>query len=159
MLVWDNTAREWLARLYVDKQPAKAVAMVEEIVAAGGGRVISAPLRLKYWEALQSSGQQEKVAKDMDDAIATGPRDLVPQAQVMRGNLRRAAGKKDAALEDYLRTILFFESAGPARAEALFKAAELLDELADPQRAAALRQMLIQQYPDSDLARKAGGKV
>ena len=154
MLVWDNTAREWLARIYVqNKEPAKVVTMVEELLASGAGQTIPAGLRQKYWEALAASGQKDKVARDLDEAIATGPREAVPGAQVLRGDLRRAAGRKEEALDDYLRTVLFFQNAGPARAQALLKAAELLEDLGDPARGRELRDMLSKQYPDSDLAK------
>lgn len=159
MLNWDIAARVLLARIYIqNKESAKAVTMVEELIASGNGRQITAELRQKYWEALQASGEKDKVAKDLDDAIATGPRELVPVAQVMRGNIELAAGKQDEALDDFLRTVLFFENAGPVRAEAMTKAVAILEKLNDP-RARDLRQKLIQQYPDSDLAKKAGEKV
>ncbi len=159
MLNWDNTAREWLARIYVqNKEPAKAIAMVEAILAAGGSKNLSPGLRQKYWEALIAAKQPDKAAKDLDAAIATGPRELVPIAQVTRGDLRRAAGHKEEALDDYLRTVLFFENAGDIRAEALAKAAALLDELGDS-HGGELRQKLKDQYPDSDLAKKAPEKV
>ena len=67
MLQWDHVAREWLARIYVqNKEPAKAIAMVEELIAAGASKTISAGLRQKYWEALVAGGEKEKVAKDLD---------------------------------------------------------------------------------------------
>jgi len=159
MLNWDNTAREWLARIYVqNKEPAKAIAMVDEIIAAGATKTISPGLRQKYWEALIADHQTARALKDLDEAIATGPREGGPAAQVLRGDLRRAAGHKEEALDDYLRTILFFENAGDLRAEALAKAAALLDELGDS-HGNELRQKLKDQYPDSDLARKASEKV
>ena len=82
----------------------------------------------------------------------------MPVAQVLRANQRLAAGRTEDALDDYLRTILFFENAGAVRAEALSKAAAILDKLNDS-HGNELRQKLIQQYPDSDLAKKAVGKV
>ncbi|MEI8242960.1 MAG: tetratricopeptide repeat protein [bacterium] len=143
-LNWDNTARELLARIYVKgNEPAKAIKMVDELLAAGAGTSVSAGLRMQYWEALLALDPKSvKAMKDFDDAIATGPREVVPVAQVKRGNLRRAAGRKEEALQDYLRTILFFENAGAARAEALTKAIEIFDELGDAARANDLRQKL-----------------
>lgn len=143
-LNWDNTARELLARVYVKgNEPAKAIKLVDELLAAGASASISPGLRMEYWKALLAIDPKSvKAVKDFDEAIATGPRDIVPVAQVMRGDLRRATGHKEDALQDYLRTILFFENAGAARTEALTKAIELLDELGDAPKANELRQLL-----------------
>ena len=143
-LNWDNTARELLARIYVKgNEPAKATKMVDELLAAGAGASISAGLRIQYWEALLALDPKSKKAQaDLDEAIATGPREVVPVAQVKRGNLRRAAGRKDEALQDYLRTILFFENAGAVRTEALNEAIKLYEEAGDTTRANELRQKL-----------------
>jgi tetratricopeptide (TPR) repeat protein len=143
-LNWDNTARELLARIYVKgNEPAKAVKMVDELLAAGAGAAISAGLRTEYWKALLATDPKStKALKDFDEAIATGPREVVPVAQVMRGNVRRAVGRKDEALQDYLRTILFFENAGAVRTEAITKAIEIYEEQGDAAKANELRQKL-----------------
>lgn len=142
MLVWDVTAREWLARIYVQaREPVKAIQIVDELLAADGGKSISPGLRQSYWTALIDSGQSQKAAKDIGEAIATGPRELVAAAQVMRGNLRMKAGNQEDALEDYLRTILFFEKAPPAvRTEAIVQAVAILEGMGDTARANELRQ-------------------
>ena len=160
MLGWDNTAREWLARIYVqNRDPDRVIFMVDEMMANGGGKSISATLRQEYWKALVDSKQVEKAAKDMDDAIATGSREVAAVAQVRRGDIRRAAGRKDDALEDYVRTILFFEAFAPVRAEALFKAAEILEEKGETAKARELLQTLIQQYPNNERAKQAEKKL
>ncbi len=143
-LNWDNTARELLARIYVKgNEPAKAIKMVDELLVAGASSSISVGLRVEYWKALLALDPKSvKAMKDLDEAIATGPREGVPVAQVMRGDLRRAVGRKDEALQDYLRTILFFENAGAVRTEALNKAIEILEEQGDTTRANELRQKL-----------------
>lgn len=143
-LNWDNTAREMLARIFVKgNEAAKAIKMVDELLATGASSSISAGLRVEYWKALLATDPKSaKAMKDFDEAIATGPREVVPVAQVMRGNLRRAAGRKEEALQDYLRTILFFENAGAVRTEALTKAAEVYEELGDATKANEMRQKL-----------------
>ena len=141
-LNWDQTAREALARVYVKgNEPAKAIQMVDELIAAGSP--ISVSLRQEYWKALLAvDPKSAKVMKDLGEAIATGPREIVPVAQNLRGDLLRAAGRKEDALADYLRIVLFFENAAVLRAEALAKASELYDELGDAARANELRQKL-----------------
>ena len=145
-LNWDNTARELLARIYVKgNEPGKAIAMVDELLAAGASASISAGLRTEYWKALLAiDPKSAKAMKDMGEAIATGPREAVPAALTMRGNLQRAVGRKEDALQDYLRTILFFENAGAVRTEALTQAIALLEEQGDATRANELRQKLDQ---------------
>jgi len=145
-LNWDNTAREALARIYVKgNEPEKAITMVDELLAAGVGASISSGLRTEYWKALLAiDPKSAKAMKDLGEAIATGPRDIVPVALVMRGNLLRTAGRKENALQDYLRTILFFENAGAVRTEALTQAIALLEEQGDATRANELRQKLSQ---------------
>ncbi|MFZ4395520.1 MAG: tetratricopeptide repeat protein [Kiritimatiellia bacterium] len=140
----DNTARELLARIYVKgNEPAKAIRMVDELLAEGKGTYISGPLRIEYWKALLAiEPKNVRIVKDFDEAIATGPREAVPVAFVLRGNVRRAAGQKEDALQDYLRTVLFFENAGSWYTEAVTKASELLDEMGESARAVELRQKL-----------------
>jgi tetratricopeptide (TPR) repeat protein len=141
-LVWDNKARELLAGIYVNGGEAgKAIQLVDDLIAANASASISGPLRIEYWKALlEKDPKSEKARKDLDEAIATGPRDAVAVAQVLRGNLRRAAGRNEEALQDYLRTILFFENAGAVRTEALNKAIEILEERKDTEGAAELHQ-------------------
>jgi len=139
-LNWDNTARELLARIYVKgNESAKAVKIVDELIAANAP--ISSSLRVEYWKALLAVDPKSvKVVKDLSEAIATGPREIVPVAQNMRGDVLRAAGRKEEALEEYLRTILFFEDADGAWTDALTRASELYEALGDASRAGELRQ-------------------
>jgi tetratricopeptide (TPR) repeat protein len=143
-LNWDNVAREKLAAIYVKGgDPSKAIQMVDELLAAGAGASVSANMRIEYWKALLAiDPKSSKALKDLDEAIATGPREAVAIAQVLRGDLRRAAGRKDEALQDYMRTILFFENTGAVRTEALTKAIAILEEKNDTAGVAELRQKL-----------------
>jgi hypothetical protein len=50
------------------------------------------------------------------------------------------AGRKEDALQDYLKTTLFFESSGAWYAEAVTKAGELLEEMGETAKANELRQ-------------------
>jgi tetratricopeptide (TPR) repeat protein len=159
MLVWDDQSRALLAKIYLKKKdPKKAVAIFEELRAAAPRKSVPAELRRAYWDALLMTGQTAALKKDLDEAIATGPREGVAAAQVIRGNILRSEDLKEDALVDYLRTVLFFEDARDARPEALFKAAELCDELRDA-RGEELRKLLLQQYPDSELSKKTAGKM
>jgi hypothetical protein len=76
----------------------------------------------------------------------------------MRGNMNRESGQKEVALLDYLRVVILFENIREVQPEALYKAAEILEELRDP-RADELRKKLVQEYKDSDYAAKLSGKI
>ena len=159
MLVWDNRARELMAKIYVQKKDGKmAVTVLNELFANPSPKGITFAARLLYWDAQALTGDNAALRKDLDDAIATGPREVAAAAQVKRGDMLRAEGVKEEALLDYVRTILFFEDAKDARAEALYKAAELFEEKQDPQ-AAELRKVLVQDYPENEFAKKLAGKL
>jgi len=158
MLVWDNRARELLAQAQLTKDPKKAVATLEEIFATLPKAQASSEVHLLYWIALLAAGREATLKKDLDEVVATGPREMAAIAQVMRGNVNRAAGQKEAALLDYLRTVVLFDQVKSVQPEALFRAAEMLDELRDP-RAEDVRKKLVQEYKDSEYASKLSGKM
>jgi tetratricopeptide (TPR) repeat protein len=159
MLVWDVRAREALGRIYVAKNDgAKALAALEPLFTGAVSVPVSAGARRIYWEALTAAGRTADLQKELSETIVAGPRDASAVALVMRGNMFLAAGKKDEALSDYLRVVLFFEGAKDVMPEALFKAAERLKELGDA-RAQEYRDLLLRKYPESDFAKKLAGKV
>ena len=159
MLVWDVRAREALGRIYVQKKDSsKALAALEPLFSSDVSARVAPDARRLYWQALLAAGRTVDLQKKLDETIAFGRRDAAAAAQVMRGDLFRAAGKKEEALSDYLRTVLFFEDAKDVRPEALFKAAEGLNELGDP-RAQEYRRILVQKYPESEFAKKVAGKT
>lgn len=159
MRVWDNQARYLLAQAYMGMNNSKKAAQVlDDYVAQVSKAQLPAEVILFYWNVLLSADRGASLKKELDDVIATGSREMVAAAQIMRGNLSRQAGQKDAALLDYLRVILLFESVKTVQPEALFRAAELLDEMRDP-RAEGLRKKLVTEYKDSPYAAQLGGKM
>ncbi len=156
MLVWDNRARELLAEIYLAKGDAKkAVAAIEPVLSALPRNQIPANLLRMYWKALLGAERTSTLNKELDEAIATGSRELAAIAQIMRGDIRMAEGKREEAVLDYLRTVLLFDQIKTVQPEALFKASQALDELRDP-RADELKKKLREQYPASDFAKKLG---
>lgn len=158
MRVWDNKAREILANIYLNQKndPKKAIALLEDCLRTPSEG--QADLRRAYWTALIKLERFSTLTKELDDIIATGPRDAVAVAQIVRGDMFRAREKKEEAFKDYMRTALLFKDIKSAAPEALFKAAEMLDLMHD-QRATLLRKELIQDYPDSKYAAEARGKT
>jgi hypothetical protein len=160
MLQWDNPARELLAQaqLFGKNDPKKAVATLEEMLANMPKADVLPETYLLYWKALLAAGQTETLKKALADVIATGTREMAAAAQIMRGNMNHAAGQDEAALLDYLRTVILFEQVKSVQPEALFRAAEVLEKMRDP-RAEAMRKKLVQDYRDSEWAAKLSGKM
>lgn len=159
MRVWDNKAREMLAKIYIQKkEPKKAISLLEDYFRLAGAGEGQAALRRVYWEALILAERFSTLKKELEDIIATGPRDAVALAQIVRGDMYRSQDKKEEAFKDYMRTGLLFKDIKASAAEALFKAAEMLDLMRDP-RATMLRKELVQDYPDSKFAAEARGKM
>lgn len=159
MLVWDNEARRLLALAHMGRNdPQKAARTLEDYFAAIPRGRVPSDVQLLYWNALLAAGRAAPLKKDLDEVVATGPRELAAAAQVMRGNLARQAGQKEAALLDYLRVVILFENVKAVQPEALFRAAELLEELRDA-RAETFRRTLMKEYRDSEWAGRLSGKT
>lgn len=160
MLLWDVRARDILGRAYLKKKNAsKAIDTLQPLfVASPGPLPAPAGARRVYWEALSAAKRNDDLRKELDASIATGRRDDAATALVMRGNMLRAVGKNEDALQDYLKTVWFFEEVKDVQPEALFKAAEGLKEAGDA-RAEECRKALLQKYPDSEFAKKVAGKA
>ena len=159
MLGWDVRARELLARAYLAKPDGKKlVATLRPLIEGDAKREVPPEVRVMYWKGLMLDKQVATLRTELEDAIATGSRELAALAQIQRGDLSRSEGKKEEALMDYLRTVILFEQVKAAQPEALSKAAELMDELRDA-RGEELRKKLVSGYPDSPEARKLSGKI
>ena len=102
------------------------------------------------------SQQYASLKKELDEVIATGPRDMASIALLARGDMLLAQGQKQDALYDYLRVRVLYQNVAELQPEALFKAAQMLEELRDP-RAADLRKTLVTEYRDSEYAKRVGG--
>ncbi len=159
MLVWDNEARKLLAVAYMGKNdPKKAAGTLDEYFTLVPKAQVPADVQLIYWNALLAADRASSLKKDLDEVIATGPREMAAAAQIMRGNMNRQAGQKEAATLDYLRVVVLYENVKSVQPEALYKAAEMLEELRDA-RAETLRKKLVQEYKDSEWAAKLSGKI
>jgi len=156
---WDNVARELLATIYLQrKDPKKAIALLEDYFRAAGQSEGQAKLRKVYWIALNEAERFSTLKKELDTVIINGPRDAAAEAQIMRGDMARKQGSKEDAFKDYMRTALLFKDVKSVQPEALFKAAEILDEMRDP-RGDLLRKEIVAEHPESEYAKKLRGKV
>jgi len=99
-------------------------------------------------KGLQAAQRNANLRAELDDAIANGTDKLAAAAQLARGNLSRAEGKKDDALLDYWRVVILYSQVKDLQPEALLKSAEILTELREP-RAQIMRNKLTSEYPKS----------
>ena len=109
-----------------------------------------------YWTALAGAQMNAVLKQSLTEAISGESRTLAALALVRRGDMNKADGKRDDAVLDYLRSILMYEDVAASQPEALFKAAQLFDEMRES-RAEELKKRLRANYPDSPYARKLGG--
>lgn len=163
-LGWDMDAASRVADVYlrIKKDPKKASIALEKVIRGLPKSEISAETQLMYWSSLlaQGTGSAGTLKKELDEAIASGQRDLVAAAYVARGTLNHVNGQREAAVLDYLRVIVLFENVKGVQPEALYRAAQVLDELKDRgSRGDLLRKKLIDQYPDSPFADDAKRKM
>lgn len=158
MLNWDNDARRLLATAYLSKNDAKKAAMtMDEYFVNVSKAEAPTDILVLYWTALLAADRSSALKKELEDAITSGGHEVACAAQLMHGDMNRKAGMKEAAFLDYMRTVELYTDVKAGRPEALFKAAEVLEELRDP-RADQLRRRLARDFKDSEWAAKLGGK-
>ena len=156
MLLWDVQAKKLLLRCYLgDNNAAKVTMMVEDMLKTTPRSEMPAELMLSYWKGLRAVNREDTLKKEIEGAIASGSAEMAAAAYLMRGDASRASGRKSDALTDYLKVVLLLQQVKSVRPEALFKAAELLDELKkDDPRAEDLRKQLREEFKDSEFAAK-----
>lgn len=156
-LQWDGVSSELLAKAYLGKGDFKKAAQVMSGIMEGTAKnLVTDEQYGVYWTALAGAQMNGILKQSLSEAILGDSRPLAALALVKRGDMNKADAKRDDAALDYLRSILLFSDVQAAQPEALFKAAQLFDEMRDP-RAEDLRKRLRANYPDSPYARKLGG--
>ena len=156
MLQWDVPATEWLARCYLNQKDAKsAAAACEKTLADNSKAGLDPGFAGAYWDALLGVEQFARLRRALADAIKEGPRDLAAVAQVKRGDIDKAQGNlKEALVDGYLRTIVFFEQVKRVQPEALYKAVKCFEELGQHSYAEKMRKKLLAEYPGDPYADK-----
>lgn len=154
MLMWDVQAKKLLLRAYMgDNNNARIMLTVEDMLKTTTRAELPPDVLLAYWKALQASNRADTLLKELESGIAEGSLEVGAAAYLMRANLSRDAGKKADALTDYLKVVLLAQQVKELRPEALFKAAELLEESKDP-RAEDLRKQLKSEFPGNEYTTK-----
>ena len=161
MLQWDVVATRWLAEAYLrDGKPGQAVRVCERVTEKRPEAALSGELVSIYWQALLADGRNNK----LETLLTTAAQSAIPEAQaranVMRGEMLKKQGKSKEALRDgFLRTVVLYKGwreppVQEVRAEALFKAAQCFDELGLIQPATRMRKFCLDEYADSEWARR-----
>lgn len=154
MMQWDAKARDLLGQAYIRKKDfGKAVLSYDELFKTGVPLEKPLEVRKRYWEALTGAQRYDTLQTELDKVIATGTREESAAAQVARGNMNKAKGNVFEALMDYLRTVVLYDQVKEVQPEALYRAAQCMDELRDA-RSAELKKKLSADYPRSVWAQK-----
>jgi tetratricopeptide (TPR) repeat protein len=157
-LGWDLRASQMLARVELaQKNFNEAVAEYEALFAAQPQLKKIPAERANYMQALLGAGRIKETAALVDEDIASGSREAAARAQIVRGDMKAAAGQYEEALLDYFRTALLFEDQNAVLPEATYKTAVALKKLNDP-RAVEYFQRVITEFPGSEFAELAKGE-
>jgi len=157
-LEWDFVARDLLGQALMGKKDFRgAVAAYKEILEGLPAARVPLAWRRHYWEALKGAERYTELKTDLDKTIAEASRETAALAQLMRGDMYLAQGQRNEALYDYLRTHILYEKVTELQPEALFKAITVLVSLNEPQKAAELKKILIEEHGNSPFARKLAG--
>jgi tetratricopeptide (TPR) repeat protein len=158
-LDWDNKSLIAIAQIQSGRNKhAEAVEAYDRLFRQAPELKQDAVAQWAYRAALLSAGQYEKLLPALDESISKGSRTDAAKAQIMRGDMRLAQGQVEAAVMDYLRSAILFESETAVQPEALFKAGQGLEKLRDP-RAKEMYRKLVSTYPSSSFAQEAKSKL
>lgn len=159
MLQYDVEAGNVLGRLYLSQGKNADALRVCRAVLNANPDALKTSFAPVYWKALMENGQGANLATVLDEAVRSDNPALAAGALVVRGDLLRSDNKLQEALTDgYLRVVALYRSQKDVQPEALAKAAEVFEQLQQPQYAQKMRQELFTRYPDSPEARKARGQ-
>lgn len=158
-LSWDIEALALIAQAQLLKGDHQAaIDTYQRLFQAAPNRREDSNIQWGYREALLGAGEFDRLEGILDEVIADGSREDAARAQVMRGDLKRQRGASEAALLDYLRTVVLFKAVQEVQAEATFKAGEALEEMRD-QRASDMFRKVVQDYGNSPYAEPARQKL
>jgi hypothetical protein len=150
----DAKAARWLAESYVKTNPGKAVEMCEKVISRNPRIETDPEFASVYWKALVDSPNSEpKLKRTVENAIASGPRPLVAQALLTRGNMEKKQGNSKANLENalidgYLRVVVLYKDVKDVQPAALYNAVKCFESLNQGAYADRMRRILLAEYPD-----------
>ena len=158
-LDWDNKSLIAIGQIQTSRGKHKeAVDVYDRLFRQAPELRQDAAAQWAYREALLAAAMYDKLQPSLDEAISKGSRTDAARAQVMRGDIRMAQEQVEAAVMDYLRSAILFESESAVQPEALYKAGQGLEKLRDP-RAKEMYRKLVSKYPSSNFAQEAKSKL
>lgn len=158
-LRWDVEALALIGRAQLGQEDHDAaLATYDRLFQLDESRREVSEVRWGYFAAMLGAGQLDRLERQLDDLIKDGERSEAARAQVMRGDIKRQRGRSEDALLDYLRTAVLFQTQRAARAEALYKAGVVLEELRDG-RARDMFRKVVSDHSDSPFARQAQARL
>ena len=153
-LGWDQRAGLMLARIYLPlKRFEDSVREYDAYFLVKPQAQRDLKERANYMQALLGAGRISTVEAMIQEDIASGSREAAARAQIVRGDMKAAAGQYEEALLDYFRTSILFKAQAAVQPEALYKTAVALDQLKDP-RAETYFKKVLKEYPKSEFAAK-----
>ncbi len=152
MMGWDIKATSYAAEAQLGmKNPAKAIILCENLIRNNPQAAYKGKMAEIYWQALVEGDRKATLRKVMAKAIKDGPRELVPLVQIRRADVEMKAGNyKEALVDGYLRTAVFFAENKRYAPEALYKAMECFQQLNEPTNAEKMRKRLLTDFPNSE---------
>lgn len=158
-LSWDEAASKLLGRAYMEKGDLPgALAAFEEHIHMFPHAEQDMDWMWHYLEALFQAKEFSKLEPRLNKLVAEGARKDAARAQIMRGDIKAAAGQLEAAVLDYLRAVMFYASEKDLIPGALLRTAQTLERMRDP-RAKDWYRRLAEEYPSSPEAAEARAKI
>lgn len=161
-LSWDVQAAAVLGKAYLAKGGAadikSAVSLYEDLLRASPQLDLEPEIAWGYRQAMLADKQLARLLPLLEKTVKTGSEADAARAMMMRGDVRAAEGNAEAALLDYLRTVMFYRSQRALMPEATLRVADMLDKMRD-KRAKDWYKKVVEEYPTSSEAITAGPKA
>jgi len=155
-LQWDTMALRGLAECYFESGMASEGIKMVEAAMSSGGDSLSPSIVQKYWDELIKVKDYAKLERSIESVIATGARGVAAVAQIKRGDMLKEKGQlREAAVDGYLRTVVFYQEEKEAREEAVYKAMKVFQDLGQQTYADKMRKILLSDYPKGVWTKKA----
>lgn len=154
-LQWDAECGALVAQIHLRKGNAKAaVDACRQISSSNKRAEWDSAMAPFYWQALIEANQTGSLPSLLEKGTQSANREVAAQACLKRGDMFDHDGRPRDALKDgYLRVVFLFPQSG-ARAEAIYKAAQMFDQLHQSAYSEKMRKLLLDSYGSSQWARK-----
>ena len=154
-LGWDNEAMVMIGRAQNNLgQYSSALSTFQRLFQNAPGRREDSNVRWAFYRSMLGAGELDRLERDLNELIKDGERADAARAQVMRGDIKMQRDLAEAAVLDYLRTVVLFSAQADVQAEALYKAGVALQAMRD-ERANEMFRKVVRDHAQSPYARQA----